>query len=45
MSTNPYTFAASLALVETDIGIRVGCSAKKVVKPVKKVVKKAISVF
>ena len=45
MSTNPYTFAASLALGETDIGEKVGSVAKKVVKPVKKVVKKAKSVF
>jgi len=45
MSTNPYTFAANLALGETDIGEKVGSVAKKVVKPVAKVVKKAKSVF
>ena len=45
MATNPYTFAASLALGETDIGEKVGSVAKKVVRPVKKVVKKAKSVF
>ena len=45
MSTNPYTFAASLALGETDIGEKVGSVAKKVVKPVKKVASKAKSFF
>ena len=45
MATNPYTFAASLALGETDVGEKVGSVAKKIVKPVKKVVKKAKSVF
>jgi len=45
MATNPYTFAASLAIGQTDIGEKVGSVAKKVVKPVKKVVSKAKSVF
>jgi hypothetical protein len=45
MATNPYTFAASLALGETDIGEKAGKVAKKIVKPVKKVVKKAKSFF
>ena len=45
MATNPYTFAASLALGETDIGEKAGKVAKKIIKPVKKVVKKAKSFF
>ena len=45
MATNPYTFAASLAIGQTDIGEKVGSVATKVVKPVKKVVSKAKSVF
>ena len=45
MSTNPYTFAASLALGETDIGKRVGSAARKIVKAPKKIIKKAKSVF
>ena len=45
MATNPYTFAASLALGETDIGEKVGGAVKKVIKPVKKAAKKAKSFF
>ena len=45
MAPSPYTFAASLALGETDIGEKVGGAVKKVIKPVKKVAKKAKSFF
>jgi len=45
MATNPYTFAATLALGETGLGKDVSKAASKIVKPVKKVVKKAKSVF
>jgi len=45
MATNPYTFAASLAIGQTDIGEKVGSVATKVIKPVKKVVSKAKNVF
>ena len=45
MGTNPYTFAATLALGETDIGEKVGGAVKKVIKPVKKAAKKAKSFF
>lgn len=45
MTTNPYTFAATLALGETGLGKDVSKAASKIVKPVKKVVKKAKSVF
>jgi len=45
MATNPYTFAASLALGETDVGKKVGSVAKKIIKPAKKAVKKAKSFF
>ena len=45
MGTNPYTFAATLALGETGLGKDVSKAASKIVKPVKKVVKKAKSFF